>query len=67
MATREHRIAEFNQVQPPADAVLKLLCEDHNGTYTLPFACLREAGAWLNAKSRTAIDGAVLGWRPWRR
>ena len=65
MATREHRIAEFNQGEPPPDSVVQLLCEDHNGTYVLPFACVLGEGKWLNAKSRHVIDGDVLGWRPW--
>jgi hypothetical protein len=65
MATYEYRISEFNQGEPPAEAMLQLLCEDHNGTYTLPFACIRVAGRWLNAKSRHAIECTVRGWRPW--
>jgi hypothetical protein len=38
MATRDHRLAEFNQGPPPLGQQLQLLCEDHNGTYLLPFA-----------------------------
>jgi hypothetical protein len=37
MATRDHRLAMFNDAPPPTNEPLKLLCEDNNGTYLLPF------------------------------
>jgi hypothetical protein len=37
MATRDHRLGEFEHGPPPANQPLQLLCEDHNGTYLLPF------------------------------
>ena len=39
MATRDYRLAEFSQGVPPAGRQLQVLCEDHNGTYLLPFKC----------------------------
>src|SRR3977135_1872083 len=35
MATREHRLSEFDQGPPPLGRPLQLLAEDHNGTYLL--------------------------------
>ena len=41
MATRQQRINNFNSDgEPPAGYWMELLCEDHNGTYVLPFPCL---------------------------
>ncbi len=39
MATRQHRLNEFNEGPPPPDRPLHVLCEDHNGTYVLPYLC----------------------------
>ena len=47
MATRHHRIAEFNTGDPPSGQPLEILCEDHNGTYVPRFACLWINGAWV--------------------
>jgi len=38
MATRQQRIGDFtHDGVPPADQPLELLCEDHVGTYVVPF------------------------------
>jgi hypothetical protein len=38
MVTRQQRIDEFgSDGEPPAGELMELLCEDHNGTYALPF------------------------------
>ena len=50
MATRDYRLAEFNDGEPPPGKPLQLLAEDHNGTYLLPFPCEWRDGAWHNAK-----------------
>ena len=63
MATRQHRLNEFDQGAPPSDRSLELLCEDHNGTYLLPYQCQWRDGAWLNADTGSAIKADVLGWR----
>jgi hypothetical protein len=63
MATREHRLSEFNEGPPPPGRSLQVLCEDHNGTYVLPYPCQWRADAWHNAVSSEAIEAKVLGWR----
>ena len=53
MATRERRLAEFNgNGDPPPDRPVQVLCEDHSGTYQLPFACRWVDGEWRNERIR---------------
>jgi len=60
MATRERRLAEFNgEGEPPPDQPVQVLCEDHSGTYQLPFPCRFIDGAWRNH-----VSGAPSK-RPW--
>ncbi|MEJ2377751.1 MAG: hypothetical protein P8Y71_20950 [Pseudolabrys sp.] len=63
MATREHRLSEFRQDTPPSGQPLELLCEDHNGTYTLPYPCQWIDGSWCNAIIGAIINVSVIGWR----
>jgi hypothetical protein len=64
MATREQRLAQFATDRDPApDLAVEVLCEDHVGTYVLPFPCTCTDGAWRNARTGEAIEGAVIGWR----
>jgi hypothetical protein len=64
MATREQRIAEFTaDDHPRTDMAVELLCEDHRGTYVLPFNCAWTDGEWQNARTRERIEVTVLGWR----
>ncbi len=63
MATRAHRISEFIQTAPPSDLAVTVLCEDHNGTYVVPFACQWVDGNWVNAGSGQPIESRVVGWR----
>lgn len=64
MATRERRIAEFNgQGDPEPDQVVEVLCEDHSGTYQLPFSCRFVDGEWRNDESGSAVSARVVGWR----
>jgi len=64
MATREYRLAEFNgQGEPPTGQPFELLCEDHNGTYVIPFPCHWIDGAWRSIKSGERIEATVVGWR----
>ena len=52
MATRERRLAEFNgEGEPPPGQPVQVLCEDHSGTYQLPFACRFVDGEWRNHES----------------
>jgi hypothetical protein len=64
MATRERRLAEFNgEGAPPPDQPVQVLCEDHSGTYQLPFACRFVNGAWLNDQSGSPLEATVVAWR----
>jgi hypothetical protein len=60
MATRSARIDQ------PEGMSAKLLCEDHRGTYTIPFPCsCWSDGAWLNEGTGEPIEVEVVGWREW--
>jgi hypothetical protein len=63
MATREHRLGEFRQDAPPTSTSIELLCEDHNGTYALPYPCRWTEGAWRNSATGDTIAVSVVGWR----
>ena len=64
MATRERRLAEFNgNGEPPPDQPVQVLCEDHSGTYQLPFACRWVDGEWRNNESGDIVEATVVGWR----
>ncbi len=64
MATREQRVAQFaTNRDPPPDLAVEVLCEDHVGTYLLPFLCTWSDGAWCNARTGGRIEGEVIGWR----
>ena len=64
MATRERRLAEFDGYgEPPPDQAVEVLCEDHSGTYKLPFRCRRIDGEWLNSESGSTVEATVVGWR----
>jgi hypothetical protein len=63
MVTRQQRLNEFNSdSQPPAGELMELLCEDHNGTYVLPFPCRWVDGAWRSIRCHL-IAANVIGWR----
>jgi hypothetical protein len=62
MATRDYRLSEFNQ-GPPPDRAVEVLCEDHNGTYVLPYLCNWKDGGWHHSASGTDIEATVVGWR----
>jgi hypothetical protein len=66
MATRTGRLAEFKTDEEPQPGFdVELLCEDHNGTYVLPFPCQRSGGAWRNTKTGESVQAEVVGWRSW--
>jgi hypothetical protein len=65
MATRQYRLDEFRQDPPPSKQPVELLCEDHNGTYALPFPCLWVESGWRNSITGAAVDASVIGWRGW--
>ena len=64
MATREKRLAQFDgSGAPPPEQPVEVLCEDHSGTYQLPFACSFVDGQWRNHESGGAVEATVIGWR----
>jgi hypothetical protein len=66
MTARASRLEQFIVDREAAEGTLgKLLCEDHVGTYTIPFPCRWSEGAWLNERTREPIDVDVIGWREW--
>jgi hypothetical protein len=68
MVTRSERLNDFIRDRDPApDMWVELLCEDHVGTYVIPFPCRRADGAWYNAHTGELIDADVAGWRESRR
>ena len=68
MATREKRLAQFDgNGDPPPDQPVEVLCEDHSGTYQLPFACRWIDGHWRNDRTGGMVEATVVGWRLPRR
>lgn len=64
MATREKRLAEFDgRGYPPPNEAVEVLCEDHSGTYLLPFACLHADDQWRNADTGDLVQARIIGWR----
>ena len=64
MALRAKRIADFVSDRSPENGVpVQLLCEDHVGTYTLPFLCFWTEAGWTNASTMRLVESNVLGWR----
>jgi hypothetical protein len=64
MATRQQRIDAFvHEGDPPADQPLELLCEDHVGTYVIPFLCRLSEGVWQGVDTGNRIEATVIGWR----
>jgi hypothetical protein len=67
MATRQQRLDAFaHDGDPPVDQPLELLCEDHVGTYVVPFLCRWTTIAWHNVETGERIEATVIGWRPRR-
>jgi hypothetical protein len=64
LATRQERIDDFDhEGSPPADQPLQILCEDHVGTYVVPFLCQWRNGVWQNLATNRRIEATVIGWR----
>lgn len=64
MVQRADRLADFITNSDPApDAVVQVLCQDHVGTYVLPFLCSKAENAWINAETHLPIETDVVGWR----
>ena len=52
-------------MRAPSDCDLELAVIDRDGTHTLAFACRRQGGLWINAKTRRPIDVSPTHWREW--
>lgn len=64
-AARQSRLEGFGEAGEPPDGVqCDLLCEDHVGTYELPYPCIWTHGAWASAATGEAIAARVVRWRP---
>ncbi len=64
MATRQERLAAFiTEGAPAADRSFEVLCEDHVGTYLIPYPCRWADGAWRNVATGGEIEATVIGWR----
>jgi hypothetical protein len=64
MATRQERIDAFvHEGEPPIDQPLEVLCEDHVGTYVIPFLCRWKNGVWQSVNTSRRIEATVIGWR----
>jgi hypothetical protein len=64
VATREERLTAFiHEGVPEADQALELLCEDHVGTYVIPFLCRWSNGTWKSIQTDIRIEARVIGWR----
>jgi hypothetical protein len=67
MATRQERLDAFtHDGDPPMNEPLELLCEDHVGTYVVPFPCRWTSAHWQSVETGERILATVLGWRPLR-
>jgi hypothetical protein len=68
MVTRQERLDGFaHDGDPPVDQPLELLCEDHVGTYVVPFLCRWTTTDWHNVETGQRIEATVIGWRPKRQ
>ena len=64
MVTRQARIEAFiYEGVPPTDRPLELLCENHVGTYVIPFLCRWRGDAWQSVETGNPIEATVVGWR----
>ena len=64
MPARADRLAEFETAaEPPPDSVVELLCEDHVGTFLLPFLCRSTPEGFKNDGTGERIEADVVGWR----
>ena len=64
IAARKRRLAAFpGEGMPPSEEACELLCQDHVGTYTLPYLCNWKDGTWRSVKTGEPIMAGVVGWR----
>ena len=67
MVSFSDRLSQFNTNREAPDGLaVEALCQDHVGTYVLPFPCRREGPTWYNDVTGGALDCDVIGWREWQ-
>ncbi len=67
MVTWTARVAAFTiDEEPRPEEEVELLCEDHCGTYLLPFPCRRVGREWHNQTTGQIIEVTIVGWRTWK-
>jgi hypothetical protein len=60
MATRRQRLDAFvHEGDPPADQPLEVLCEDHVGTYVIPFPCRWTGDYWQSMGTAERVQVTV--------
>jgi hypothetical protein len=61
---RQRRLSDFPGVGPPPLGIAcQLLCEDHVGTYTLPYLCHWSDGTWRSLGTGEPVKAGVVAWR----
>jgi hypothetical protein len=67
MTSLSDRLSQFvTDREAPDGTAVEALCQDHVGTYVLPFPCRREGAAWYNSNTSAPLDCDVVGWREWQ-
>jgi hypothetical protein len=62
MVTRRNRLNDFiTHGDPAPDYPVQVLCEDHIGTYLIPFPCHRTNGTERNQATGEIIAGRTIG------
>ena len=68
MPARIDRLAEFEtENEAPTNTLVEVLCEDHVGTFLLPFLCRSTPQGFKNARTDERIEADVVGWREPKR
>jgi hypothetical protein len=64
-AARRSRLESFGEDgAPPPGTNCDLLCEDHVGTYQVPYPCVWDGCLWRSADTGEPIEARVVRWRP---
>ncbi len=64
MSSRAERLAEFEKnADPASESMVEVLCEDHIGTYLLPYLCRSTPEGFRNERTGELIEADVVGWR----
>jgi hypothetical protein len=64
LLARRKRLDDYpGEGTPPDNRACELLCEDHVGTYELPYSCHWSGGEWRNLATNEPVIGGVVAWR----